>query len=114
MKHLYFASLIFLFSTVAASTTLAQSNIVRVSSIENKVVEVKIYPNPATEKFSISSNIQNLQYISINNIIGKELRRIKVNSDNTYDISDLMRGIYIVRVFNSSDELVKALRLSKT
>lgn len=76
--------------------------------------KINLYPNPATDQFTINIKSQSVKYITINNIIGKELKRIASPSNHTFNVGDLKRGVYIVRIFDEKDELIKALRLSKT
>lgn len=76
-------------------------------------VELSVYPNPAIDYFTLNTN-QEVKKISIYNIIGKEVKTYISNPDNQYDLSDLKRGIYILRIFGQDDHLIKAIRLSKS
>lgn len=116
MKHIYLLLLFGLLSLSTASSALGQSGYGIQSSDARtpKVSQVKLFPNPATERFTINMDGLSLKYITINNIIGKEVRRVLTTPDNTFEVGDLKRGIYIIRIFDDNDELVKALRLSKT
>ena len=80
---------------------------------DDELVELSIYPNPASEYFTLNTN-QIVKRISINTIVGKEVKVIFTNDENRYDLSDLRKGIYVVRIFGNDDSLIKALRLSKT
>ncbi len=75
--------------------------------------ELTIYPNPAVEYFTINAEVA-VKRITINNIVGKQMLDLQSNADNRYDVSDLKKGIYVVRVFDQNDQLLKALRLSKS
>ena len=114
MKHIYLIILSLLISIATNSLTGqgASTKDVR-SHLRVSKVEVKLYPNPATERFSISIPSSDIKYITINNIIGKKIRKMPANPNNSYDVSDLQRGIYIVRIFDAGDNLIKAVRLSK-
>lgn len=76
--------------------------------------EITVYPNPAVDYFTLTVNDQTISRITINNIIGKEILAYSRTELNKYDVSQLKKGIYVVRVFNHNDKLVKALRLSKS
>lgn len=116
MKHNYLSILFIIFLSLSGVALVGQglNNDSGTLVVHQLKQDLKVFPNPASDKFSLNDTSQKLKYISINNIIGKEVKRVKVTPDNSYDISELQRGIYIVRIFNQSDELVKALRLSKT
>lgn len=115
MKQLYL--IIFLLATTlggihltgqAALGSLSKTNS---STIDTKTI--KVYPNPATSMITLSAPADKVSYITINNIIGKRIRRVEASADGRYDVSDLRKGVYIIRIFDRGDELVKALRLSK-
>ena len=82
----------------------------RVSELEK--IEVKVFPNPVIDHFTLEVNTK-IKFLSINNIVGKEVKRIRVNEDQSYRVSDLKKGMYIVRLFNEKDIMIKAIRLSK-
>ena len=114
MKHIYL--LVLTFSLLVAANVMWAQDVIdqEVKSLRiEKTQDIKLYPNPALDKFSLKDTSPSIKYITINNIIGKKIRRIVVNANNSYDVSDLRRGIYIVRIFDTGDNLVKALRLSK-
>ena len=81
--------------------------------------DIKIYPNPSSEYFSISFSDVNKEFadgvknITVDNIVGKEVKRYEATAENKYSLVGLKRGIYIVRIFDQQDRMVKALRLSK-
>lgn len=116
MKHNYLSIIFIVFISLAGAALVGQglNNGGGTLVIHTQKQDLKVFPNPASSVFSLNDSNLKLKYISINNIIGKEVKRVKVTPENAYDISELQRGIYIVRIFNQSDELVKALRLSKS
>ena len=76
-------------------------------------VDIKMYPNPAREHFSVEIETP-ISSITINNILGKEITRYSANTENKYSIGGLRKGIYIVRLFDEKDQLIKAVRLCKS
>ncbi|MEL6122309.1 MAG: T9SS type A sorting domain-containing protein [Bacteroidota bacterium] len=75
---------------------------------------IKVYPNPARDHFMLRVNDVEVGAVSVTDIVGKEIIRFDAKDDHNYDISTLNQGIYLVRVYDRKDELVKALRLSKS
>lgn len=74
--------------------------------------DIKIFPNPADDYFVIKSD-NNVAKVGIFNIVGKEIRSYKHTPGNSYDIADLSRGIYIVRMLDARGKTIKSIRLSK-
>ncbi len=69
--------------------------------------QIDIYPNPATEFFKIkNSNISNEKLVEIYNIQGKKIKEYKYKQDITYNINDLKKGIYIIKIGNYSHKLI--------
>lgn len=111
MKHLY---LIFLLTV-----GLISSHGIKAQSVTSQVkteasVDITIYPNPADDFFSIMTSEENIAFVTIHNIVGKKVKTIQAKTNQKYDIQGLRRGIYIIRVYDSNDNMLKALRLSKT
>lgn len=114
MKKLKKYSILLVLALLVGGSGVAQLNN---SSLDKKgqidATEIAVYPNPALDYFTITSESQ-VSHITINNIIGKQVKAFKRSELNRYDIASLKKGIYVVRIFDNNDQLVKALRLSKT
>lgn len=68
--------------------------------------DISVYPNPATDILHISSP-NALKNVSIFNVTGKKVMDVQYNSvlKRSLDISSLDKGVYIIRVSNTSDEV---------
>lgn len=81
------------------------------SSIEQiEDIKIEIYPNPASDYVSIQFDYSpKVKDIYMTDMLGREFRPVIIEEDRhsvKYDVSDLPRGIYLVRV---DDKLVKLL-----
>lgn len=67
---------------------------------------ISIYPSSVTSKFKVTST-KNIKDISLYNILGKSMTRkvVKVSKD-TYDISSLSSGMYIVKVTSENGNFI--------
>jgi hypothetical protein len=78
-----------------------------VTGIEDNYLDaISMYPNPVTNNLSIDSD-GTINTISVLNLNGQLMQEInKVNSGvNTIDVSDLPRGMYLVRLTNSKGDV---------
>ena len=58
---------------------------------------ITIFPNPASSKIKIVSS-KKIMSVEITDISGKLVKRMPVNSDNSYLVNDLKRGVYFIKV----------------
>ena len=72
-----------------------------------------LFPNPAIEYFSIK-NDRNVAKVSLMNVIGKEVWTKNHRPNAQYNVVDLYKGMYIVRLIDGSGNLIKTMRLNKT
>ena len=64
-------------------------------SAETAKMEVKIYPNPATDVVHIKAN--NLKHITLTDVTGRVLKRYTtVVNNNSINITNLSQGIYFI------------------
>jgi len=73
---------------------------------------LKVYPNPTERNFSINGD-DNIHKVGVYNILGKEMKMFKHEKGDSHDISELNRGLYIVRLFDIKGKAVKSLKLNK-
>jgi hypothetical protein len=74
--------------------------------------DIRVYPNPAIDYIMITEN-EAVSQVWIYNILGRRVKRYEVETDAKYDIKDLPRGMYIVRLVNRDSELVMTRRINK-
>lgn len=73
------------------STTSIESNV--------EVNSILIFPNPARENFKIKGITNYPINVTIYNMIGERLIEVSIENENTtIDVSNLLRGIYLVKV----------------
>ncbi|MFD2727620.1 BNR-4 repeat-containing protein [Hyunsoonleella rubra] len=74
---------------------------------EVSVPSIKVYPNPAQDKFTISfQNTNSIKQVEIYNILGKRLYQ-NTPSSNVLEVdsSGFQAGIYLVKVFSIENEV---------
>lgn len=84
-----------------------------VSKIEVKE-DVTLFPNPAKDKLNISyPKSLNVKSIAIYNLVGKQLKSYKVNSNNVkIDIEQIPSGIYFTRLIDNTGRVVATRRFT--
>ena len=76
-------------------------------------LNVNIYPNPATNYFSISNLNSDIAKIEIFNMLGRKMGSFEINTGNHYVISDYPKGMYLVQFISSNQKILKTIRLNK-
>lgn len=77
------------------------------------IAVVKIYPNPATDFIKIT-NADGIETMEIYNLIGKKVGSFNnINTFDTYNVSDLPNGMYLVRLLDEDNEVLGTKRISK-
>lgn len=89
----------------------SQSNQVNQDPILKKI-QLKVYPNPASDFIYLSSQ-KGVDQILIYNVVGRQIRDFKVSSDGKYDISSLSNGMYLVQLLGTNKKVITTQRLNK-
>jgi len=77
-----------------------------INSIEEKVNNIKIYPNPSSYFIYIESNLK-ISHFTVCNLIGKK-QKIKIDLEsNIIDISNLENGIYFININHQIFKFIK-------
>ena len=75
---------------------------------EDAEQNVGVYPNPANEKITIEA--QNIESVSITNVMGQKVYETSVNDDNmVIDVNDFPAGIYMIHVITDEYEATKRI-----
>jgi len=99
-------------STVKANTTLTYLISPPSSTATLDDSNILIFPNPAFNSFQINDDAA-IKSIVVYNIVGKEMLAESHNSGQRHDVKDLDKGIYLVRMMDKTNEVVKVVRLTK-
>ena len=76
------------------------------ASITNNQLNVTIYPNPATEKLTITSN---KGIIKLTNLSGQVLFYQQHNGKTYFDVSNLPSGFYMVHIIADNQSITKKI-----
>jgi hypothetical protein len=75
--------------------------------------QINVYPNPATNYFRLK-NGEDVHTVLIYNIVGRQVKRFNVNStQDRFTIQDLNKGMYVVRLFDDSNNVIQTIRMNK-
>jgi hypothetical protein len=113
MKHILPVFFVLLFAcTLSTQTSYATPPYYDLSGDEDRV-EVKIYPNPATD-FIALTDISNVKKITIYNLLGRQMKTFVChNVDEKHYVGDLPRGMYLVQIISNKDKIIKTQRVNK-
>ncbi|MBK8518692.1 MAG: T9SS type A sorting domain-containing protein [Saprospiraceae bacterium] len=75
--------------------------------------DIKVYPNPATDYIQIS-NVNSVKKIVVINILGKEMKTFIHYNNAQHDISELKSGMYIVKLLDEKNKVVRTLKFNKS
>lgn len=75
---------------------------------DNSLVDIKVYPNPSSDKIFIDSTNKFIDQVVIYDILGKQLFS-KHENVKEVDISHLQNGMYFLRIATDNGELIKKI-----
>lgn len=70
-----------------------------------------ISPNPTSSYFHINTT-SDISKVEVFNLIGKKVKSFDNLTSNKFNVSDLRNGVYLVRVFNKENNVLKVTRLN--
>jgi hypothetical protein len=83
------------------------------TSVENTRAEnLRIFPNPARQQFSITSDAQ-IRWVEISDITGKVVFKSQVNANQVQLDAMPEAGIYIIRVHTADKVLIRKLQVQR-
>jgi hypothetical protein len=80
---------------------------------QDKTAALKIYPNPATENFSLTE-ASDVKKVVLYNMFGKEVKTFLHYNNAQHEISDLKAGMYVVKMLDEKSKVLKTIKLTKS
>ncbi|MFD2541655.1 T9SS type A sorting domain-containing protein [Lacinutrix gracilariae] len=86
-----------------------ENKLTTLSTQNNSIQELTIYPNPTTNSLYFKGNITEDLNVSVYNVLGKQVLNATVNQNQALDVSKLNNGVYIIKFnnYNSAYKFVK-------
>ena len=78
------------------------------TSTEAKTADIKIYPNPTSQYFSIQSPKNKIDTVEVINMEGRLVEKFNTSLEK-YDISKLPAGNYMIKITSNSKTTVHQL-----
>lgn len=97
---------------VGASLTYNVSNGTSTDNLDGVAADLVIFPNPAFNSFFVNDD-QNVDHLVIYNIVGKEMYESAHIAGQSHNVTNLEKGIYLVRMMDNKNEVLKVVRLTK-
>jgi len=112
------AAVIMMTFTDIADTTITASNMYYfnsnpLSTNGVQVEKISMYPNPTNGLFSLSSNNNVIKELVVYNLAGSPVKRFDTDSNRYFDIADLPRGNYLVRMLGEEGATLMTKLLQK-
>jgi len=86
--------------------SLTKCSGIRIDEMENEE-HLRLYPNPASDKLTIESKMQNAK-IEIRDVLGQMVYRTKaIAASSTIDVSMLSKGVYFISLQNGKQTINK-------
>lgn len=85
-----------------------------VSTTEEVVNALRVFPNPMTDYFQLEGNDANdVKNLVVYNLIGRQVRSFDATASNQFDMSGLPGGIYLLGMVGAEGEILKTVRISR-
>ncbi len=95
-------------------TNLYYFNATPSSTNEVQVEKITMFPNPTDDVFSISSSSGNvIKKVVVYNLIGRAVREFETAGNRTFNVADLPRGNYLVRMLDKDGKSIVTRLLQK-
>lgn len=78
----------------------------------HKKIEIKVFPNPVTNHFSINHN-KEVKQIVVFNMIGRAMKRYNYTAGEKYFMGDLPKGMYLIQFLGTKNKILTTQRVSK-
>ncbi len=98
---------------IATIPVYISSGVQGTKGLETAISEsLQLFPNPTTDYFNVLLDNE-VDQIAIYNIVGKKMKQEKHIIGQGHDITDLQRGLYLVRLLDTRGDMLKVIRMTK-
>lgn len=85
-----------------------------VSTSEEVVSALRVFPNPMTDYFQLEGNDANdVKELAVYNLIGRQVRSFDATTATSFDMGGLPGGIYLIGMVGEDGNILKTVRISR-
>jgi hypothetical protein len=85
-----------------------------VSTSEEVISALRVFPNPMTDYFQLEGNDANdIKELAVYNLIGRQVRSFDATNATSFDMGGLPGGIYLIGMIGEDGDIVKTVRISR-
>ncbi|HEB61976.1 MAG TPA: T9SS type A sorting domain-containing protein [Bacteroidetes bacterium] len=109
----------FLFFIGFTTTTFAQSNHLFTfqsntsSSVQKKKPKLTIFPNPFVNYIKINDADDLVRQVVVYNLLGKKMKTFTASRGESYNVSNLPRGYYLIQLLGERNKIIRTQRINK-
>ena len=74
--------------------------------------DLKLFPNPTTDYFQLNK-YDGVNKVIMFNLMGKQVKSFDIADGKSFYVADFTSGMYLVRVLDKNDKIIKTVRLNK-
>lgn len=101
------------FSIAFSQNRFAEELDIEKTEVISDPSEIRIFPNPATSFIGLNQD-SGVEQVVIFNLVGRRMKAFLTSeNDNRYYVGDLPRGMYLVQLLGSKNEILTTKRVNK-
>lgn len=75
--------------------------------------ELSVFPNPASEYFSVNDNNDLVAQVLVFNLVGKQVKTYEFVKGERFSILDLPKGFYLVQLLDRNHKVLTTQKVDK-
>lgn len=89
------------------------SNLVTITGLENELVGLKVYPNPANDVLHVVFHSSSPVQAILSDFLGRVMSVSDFNNSISISMNSLNNGIYLLKIKTGSGEIVKKIVVNR-
>jgi Secretion system C-terminal sorting domain len=75
--------------------------------------DLSVFPNPTTEFISVSDQSDQVGFIEVFNIMGRNVKKFEFVKGERYSVADLSKGMYLVQIQDKNHKTLTTQKVEK-
>jgi len=76
-------------------------------------VDLAVFPNPTSEFISVSDANNIVHFVEVYSLLGKKVKSFDFLAEEKYNVGDLPKGMYLVRILDEQKSILSTKKINK-